>query len=66
METVEIEGKTYEVTGRDTNGVPIIKGHATSIHHRDEDGNLLFDKEGNPVKSVHVSVSPTEPVEGNE
>lgn len=61
-EFVEIEGKKYEITGRDPNGVPIIKGHATSVHHTDDDGNLMYDEEGNPVKSVHVSVSPAEPV----
>lgn len=67
METVEIEGRVFEVTGRDHNNTPIIKGHATTVHELDEDGNPKFDEEGNPVKSVHISVSPVQaPVEDNQ
>lgn len=67
METVEIEGKQYEITGRDHNNTPIIKGHATSVHVLDEAGNPTYDDEGNPVRSVHVSVSPAQaPVEDNQ
>jgi hypothetical protein len=65
MEHIEIEGKKYEITGRDHNGTPIIKGHATTVHEVDEQGNPKFDADGNPVRSVHVSVSPAqEPLEG--
>lgn len=66
-ETVEIDGKQYEITGRDHNGTPIIKGLATTVHHTDDDGNLLYDEEGNPVRSVHISVSPVaQPIEETE
>lgn len=60
METVEIDGKMYEVTGYAADGLPIVKGQVTSVHHTDEDGNLMYDEDGNPVRSVHVSVSPTQ------
>lgn len=65
-EHVEIEGKRYAVTGHTEKGVPIIKGHATTVHHKDEHGNLMYDKDGNPVQSVHVSVSPIEPITEKE
>jgi hypothetical protein len=60
MQTVEIEGKKYEITGNDVNGVPVIKGFATTINHTDEQGNQIFDEQGNPKQSVHISVSPVE------
>lgn len=68
METVEIDGKEYEISGRDHMGIPIIKGQATTVHHKDENGNQIFDEDGNPKVSVHISVSPTETpiVGGNE
>lgn len=67
METVEIEGKHYPISGRDHNGTPIIKGHATRHHHKDAEGNQIFDADGNPKISVHISVSPVEtPVEPGE
>lgn len=63
-ELFEHEGQTYEVQGYAADGLPILKGIATSVHHTDDDGNLLYDEEGNPVRSVHVSVAPTQaPVE---
>lgn len=49
METVEIDGKKYEVTGTAEDGLPIIRGIATST----QDG---FDKDGNPKISVSVQV----------
>ena len=62
-EYVEIEGKKYEISGHSDAGVPIIKAQATTIHHADDNGNPLFDADGNPVRSVHVSVSPVaEPI----
>lgn len=61
METIEIEGQTFEVTGRDANGVPTIRGIATTIHHKDEAGNQLYDAEGNPKISVHVQVPAAHP-----
>ncbi len=64
MEHIEIEGQKYEITGRDHAGTPIIKGHATTVHETDENGELKYDAEGNPVRSVHVSVSPMQvPIE---
>lgn len=51
METIEIEGKNYEVTGLAEDGLPIIRGVATST----QDG---FDEEGNPKISVNVNVPP--------
>lgn len=48
-ETMEIEGKTYEVTGHAADGLPIIKATATSV----QDG---FDEDGNPKISVVVNV----------
>lgn len=51
METVEIDGKQYEVTGTADDGLPIIRGVATST----QDG---FDEDGNPKISVNVNVPP--------
>lgn len=67
METVEIEGQQYEVTGYAADGLPIIQGHATTVEHTDDDGNQIFDEDGNPKVSVHVSVSPpAEPLKEDE
>jgi len=49
METIEIEGKDYEVTGYADDGLPIIKGEAVST----QDG---FDEDGNPKLSVNIMV----------
>ena len=49
METVHIEGKDYEIIGTAEDGLPIIKGIATST----QDG---FDEHGNPKISVNVNV----------
>lgn len=50
METMEIEGKKYEVIGHDpTDGLPIIRGIATST----QDG---VDENGIPKISVNVVV----------
>jgi hypothetical protein len=52
-ETVEIEGKTYEISGRTDAGLPIIKGVATPFHHKDEQ---IFDEDGNPKISTNIDV----------
>lgn len=49
METIEIDSKKYEVTGHADDGLPIIKGVATSTQ-------CGFDKDGNPKISVNVNV----------
>lgn len=49
VSTIEIEGEEYEVTGYADDGLPIIKGVATST----QDG---FDEDGNPKISVNVVV----------
>lgn len=59
---IEIDGKKYAVTGHTANGTPIIKGQSTTVHHTDAQGRLMYDKDGHPVQSVHVSVSPIEPI----
>lgn len=67
MDTVEIEGQQYEVTHYAADGLPVIRGYATSVEHKDEDGNQIFDEDGNPKVSVHISVSPpAEPLKENE
>lgn len=48
-DTIEIEGNQYEVSGYADDGLPIIKGIATST----QDG---FDDEGNPKISVNIVV----------
>lgn len=49
-ETMDIDGKTYEVTGHNPDdGLPILRGYATST----QDG---FDEEGNPKISVTINV----------
>lgn len=49
MEYLEIEGKTYEVTGHAEDGLPILRAQITTT----EDG---VDEHGNPKRSVHVHV----------
>lgn len=49
MNTIEIEGKRYEVTGYAEDGLPVIRGVATST----QDG---FDEDGNPNISVQINV----------
>ncbi len=48
-ETIEIEGKQYEVTGYADDGLPVIRGIATST----QDG---FDEDGNPKINVTINV----------
>lgn len=50
-ETMNIEGKTYEVSGYAEDGLPIIRATATST----QDG---FDKDGNPKISTVINVPP--------
>jgi hypothetical protein len=47
--TIDIDGRTYEVSGYADDGLPIIKAHAEST----QDG---FDEEGNPKISVKITV----------
>lgn len=49
MNTLEIDGKEYEIIGHDEKGVPTIRGVAKSV----QDG---FDEDGNPKISVNVTV----------
>lgn len=49
MNTIDIDGKQYEVTGYADDGLPIIRGIATST----QDG---FDADGNPKISVNITV----------
>lgn len=51
METMEIDGKQYEVVGHHQDGLPIIRGIATTT----QDG---FDEHGNPKLSVKITVPP--------
>lgn len=46
---VEIKGKDYVVTGYADDGLPIIRGYATTT----QDG---FDEDGNPKISVKINV----------
>lgn len=48
-ETIEIEGKSYPVSGYAEDGLPIIKATAVST----QDG---FDEDGNPKISVQINV----------
>ena len=52
MEKVEIEGQEYEVVGHAKDGLPIIRGVATST----QDG---FDEDGIPKISVNITVPST-------
>lgn len=54
MDKIEIEGKEYEVTGIAADGLPIIRGIATTT----QDG---FDEDGNPKISVNIFV-PSAPI----
>lgn len=56
MKTMEIEGKEYEVIGTHEDGLPILRGVATPVHHKDKEGNQIFDAEGNPKVSVNINV----------
>lgn len=49
MDTLEIDGKEYEVIGHDDKGVPTIRGIATST----QDG---VDEHGNPIVNVNITV----------
>jgi hypothetical protein len=49
METIEIDGKDYEVIGHDDNGVPTVRGVATQT----QDG---YDEDGNPKISINITV----------
>jgi hypothetical protein len=49
MDTLDIDGKQYEVISRDEDGFPTIKGEAVST----QDG---FDEEGNPKISVNITM----------
>jgi hypothetical protein len=49
MDTIEIDGKEFEVISRDETGFPTVRGEAVTT----QDG---FDEEGNPKISVNVTV----------
>lgn len=49
METLDFNGEQYEIIGTAEDGLPIIRGIATST----QDG---FDNDGNPKVSVNVVV----------
>jgi hypothetical protein len=49
MEKLEINGHTYEVTGHAEDGLPIIRGIATTT----QDG---FDEQGHPKISTNITV----------
>lgn len=49
MEYLEIDGKKYEITGYADDGLPVIRGIATTT----EDG---VDDDGNPRRSVNIQV----------
>lgn len=49
IEVIEVDGKQYKITGYAEDGLPIIKGVATST----QDG---FDEEGNPKINVNINV----------
>lgn len=51
MNTLEIDGKEYEVTGYASDGLPIIRGEAKSV----QEG---IDADGNPIVSVNINVPP--------
>lgn len=68
METVEIEGQQFEVKEHAADGLPVIKGHPTTVYHKDENGEQIYDENGFPKISVHISVSPVsqEPITPKE
>ena len=49
MEYLEVDGKKYEITGYADDGLPIIRGIATST----QDG---VDEDGNPKISTNIIV----------
>ena len=49
MNKVEIDGQEYEVVGEAEDGLPILRGVATTV----DEG---FDEEGNPKISVNITV----------
>lgn len=51
METMEIDGKQYEVIGHHEDGLPIVRGIATTT----QDG---VDENGIPKVSVNITVPP--------
>lgn len=61
METMFINGTEYEVTGIADDGLPIIRGIATTVHHKDKQGKQIFDEDGNPKVSVNITV-PSAPI----
>ena len=65
METIDINGQTFEVTKRDENGTPTIRGIATTTHHKDEQGNQIYDEEGNPMISVNIQAPAAHKLEEN-
>jgi hypothetical protein len=56
MDTIEIEGKNYQVSGYAEDGLPIIQATATSV----QDG---VDEHGNPKISTIINV-PVAPLSG--
>lgn len=48
-DTLDVDGKSYEITGYADDGLPVIRGIATST----QDG---FDEDGNPKISVNIKV----------
>lgn len=51
MEFIQINGKAYEVSGRASDGLPILKATTATT----QDG---YDAEGNPILYVSVMVPP--------
>lgn len=49
MQTLDVDGNQYEVIGQAEDGLPIIRGIATTTH----DG---IDEDGNPKISVNINV----------
>jgi hypothetical protein len=56
MDTLNIDGKEVEITGYAADGLPIIKGVAVPIEHKDAQGNQIFDEDGNPKISTIINV----------
>lgn len=53
MDTIKINDNTYEISGYADDGLPIIKATAETI----DEG---FDEDGNPKRSVKITVPPIE------
>jgi hypothetical protein len=51
MDTIQINGNTYEISGYAEDGLPIIQANATTV----QDG---FDESGNPKVSTIINVPP--------